>query len=409
MGYIKLFIMIRSKLKNGITLLFEERKSGSIVIALQVNVGSNNEDDSNKGISHFIEHMVFEGTKNRTPNEISNDIERLGGELNAYTSHDRTVFYTIVPKKYFDVGINVIADIIQNSDFNKKAIKKEKRVVIDEINLIHDDPKFYQFVFFLKHLYKKHPIMHPISGYKETINKLTRKGIINYYKKHYVPDNMIITVIGDVNDLEKKIKNKFENLKEGKIKRQLFFNEPLNERQETFTEERKISQSYLVFGYKVPYRTSKESYAVDIIRAVLAKGQSARLFNELRTKRGLCYIVGAHYESGLDYGYFSIFVGTDKKNIEIVVNIIKKEMKRLKKLNDKEIKEAKTFIEGSFVIENEDPKKLADNLLFWNQIDYKFKLDDYIKNIRKITREDIKNISNKYFGDNYLLTILKQV
>ena len=399
--------MIKSKLKNGIKVIVEKKKSESVVIELQVNVGANNENDSNRGISHLIEHMLFEGTKKRKAHEISNEIERLGGELNAFTSHDRTSYYVVVPRKNFDIGLEVISDIIQIHLFDEKSLEKEKKVIIDEINLIYDDPKYYQFVFFLKNLFKNHPIRHPISGYKETVSKLTRTNILDYYKKHYISGNMALCIVGNVKDEIKKANIKF-NVKQNRIKKALFFGEPLSTKQETITAERKIAQSYLAFGYKMPYRNSNESYVIDVIRAVLARGQSGRLFNELRVKRGLCYIVGAAYEAGLDYGYFIIYVGTDKKNINEVISIIKNEINALQNLKDSDINEAKTFIEGSFAIENEDSKKMSDNLVFWNMINDKFELRDYVNSIKKVSRKDILNVAQKYFNDKYLLTILKQ-
>lgn len=400
--------MQRKKLSNGIKVILEKRKSESIVMAIQVNTGANNEYDSNRGISHFTEHMLFEGTKKRTAYDISSSIEKVGGEINAFTSHDRTVYYSVIPKKHFCIALSILSDIIQNPKFDVKAIEKERKVIIDEVNLTLDDQKFYQFIFFLSHLYKKHPIRHPLYGYKETINSITKEDILDYYNKHYTANNIIIAIIGNIKDETKKINAAFSKLKAKKSERALFHDEPQTKQQETFTEKKDILHSYIGFGYKTPNRKHKDSYAIDIIQTILAKGQSSRLFNEIRTKRGLCYAVGSAMEAGLDYGYLMIYAGTDKKNIDMVVDIIKKEVKSLQNISNKEINEAKTLIEGSFIIENEDPKKLADTLIFWNSIDERFETKDYINKIKKVSRQDIIKAARKHLNENYLLTILSQ-
>ena len=400
--------MAKTFLKNGINVLLEKRDSNSAVIALQVNVGANNEDDSNRGVSHFIEHMLFEGTKKRTSHEIGNAIESIGGELNAFTSHDRTVYYAVVPKNHFETGLDVISDILLNPLFSQKSLEKERKVIIDEINLTQDDPKFYQYIFFLSNLFKKHPIRHPLYGYKDTISRMNRSQLVSYYNKYYVASNMSLVIIGNFDEDARLLENYFGGLKQGKLQKKLFLGEPASNKQETFIETKDMLQSYIALGYKIPFRRDKDSYVVDVIRAILSRGQSSRLFNELRTKRGLCYVVGGIAESGLDYGYFIIYVGTDKKNIEKVINIIKKELNYLQDIPEKEISDAKTYIEGSFMIENEDPKKRADALMFWNCIDENLKIDDYLKNIRKVTKQDVSRVAKKYLTDNYLLTTFRQ-
>ena len=400
--------MFKAKLKNGLSLLISKRKSGSVIVAAQVNVGANDEADDNRGISHFLEHMLFEGTKTRTSQEIANEIEKLGGELNAYTGHDRTVYYAVVPKKNFKTALEILSDIIKNPILDVKTIEKERKVILDEVNLTTDDPKFHQFVLFLKNLYKKHPIRHPLYGYKEIINKITRGDLMAYYNKFYVPNNISVAIVGDVKNEIKAAEQYFGRLKQKKLEKKLFLDEPAIRKPIMVEEQRKILQSYVVFGYKAPCRKDKDSYAFDVIRAVLAKGQSSRLFDELRTKRGLCYFVGGSYEAGLDYGYFAIYVGTDKKNINTVVNIIKKEIKSLLDVSKNDLDEAKTFIEGSFLIENENSRRLADTLLFLDYIDDKLDIKDYVKNIRNVTKEDIIKAAKSYFGKNYVLSIIKQ-
>ncbi|MFH1332062.1 MAG: pitrilysin family protein, partial [archaeon] len=154
--------MKKTTLSNGITLITEKRSTKSVTIQVTVKAGSNHENEKIAGISHFIEHMLFEGTKNRTAIELANEIESIGGEINAATSTERTLYYVTVLKKYFDKAVDVLADLIQNPLFEEKAIEKERNVVLDEVNLVMDDPKRYQWVLFQRTLYKKHPARNPI-------------------------------------------------------------------------------------------------------------------------------------------------------------------------------------------------------------------------------------------------------
>src|SRR3989338_4535568 len=157
--------MKKYKLKNGITLLYEKKPSKSAAVEIMVKVGSNYEDKRIRGISYFIEHMLFEGTKKRkTSLEISNEIEKLGGEMNAYTSNEVTAFFVKVLGKHFEKALDVLSDIIQNPLFDEKMVDKERKVLLKEINMVTDEPRFHQWILFTKTLFKKHPAKHPTYG-----------------------------------------------------------------------------------------------------------------------------------------------------------------------------------------------------------------------------------------------------
>src|SRR3989344_965125 len=248
--------MRKFKLSSGLNIMVEKRSSKSVVLAMQVNIGSIHESDNNRGISHFIEHMLFEGTKTRDAHDIANEIEKVGGEINAFTSHDRTLYYVIVPKKHFPQALSIISDIIQNPKFDPESIEKERKVILDEVNLTQDDPKFYQFVFFLRNLYKSSQLKHPLYGYKETITNISKEDIMQYYSRHYVLSNMALSIIGNVNIDEKMLENAFNNLNPDEQEKISWFQEPPSQSPEKFIESRSILQSYLVFGYKAPKRNS---------------------------------------------------------------------------------------------------------------------------------------------------------
>ena len=399
--------MEKHRLSNGITILHKKVPSKSVVIEVMVKVGSNNEPSNISGISHFIEHMLFEGTKKRpTSKDITNEIEKLGGEFNAYTTGDRTAYYVKVLSKHFDNALDVISDMVTGPSFNREVIEKEKKVILKEIHMVVDDPRFYQWVFFQKKLFKQHPAKNPTYGTISAVKNFRREDILGYYDKHYNSNNMIITVVGNVDDVSSKIENYFEKIAAGPIKRPFFY-EPLNNKKEKFVEKRKTLSAYMVLGYKIPPRLHNDVYILDVISAILGKGQSGWIFDEIRNKRGLAYEVGVKCESTFDHGFFAVHASINKEKIQLATDIILNEFKKLNEVKEKDIEEAKGFIEGNYVLETEDTFKLADELSFWEFIKDANLAEKYLDNIKKVTKEDIVRVAQKYLNENYTMVVIE--
>lgn len=392
-------------LNNGMTLILEKTESNSVTLSVCVKTGSNNEDNNLRGISHFLEHMIFEGTKNRTNIEIVKEIEGLGGEFNAFTSHETTFFYIKILSKYFDKALEIISDILKNSIFEEKIIEKERKVILEEMNLWKDDPKSYQWGLFEKALYKNHPSKYPVIGFKETLNNVKRKEIINYFNNYYVPNNICIVVTGNFDSLtEKKLKNEFNDLKPKKIETKIFLDEQQFENK--IEEKKHVSHSYYIIGFKTINVDNKDSYVLDLVSIILGYGQSSRLFNEIRTKRGLSYNTGATHDCNKTYGYFAAYVSAEHKNVKLCKELILKEFK-LKNLTEKEIEDAKKFLEGTILLRNEDTKELAVSLGHWEYYKNDAKeFYEYIKKIKKVSKNDILRVLKKYFTDKYTEVLL---
>ena len=192
-------------LNNNLTVIEKKKNTESVTIQISIKTGSNNEKNRIRGISHFLEHMIFEGTKKREARQIALEVESMGGEINAFTGNERTSFYVSVLNKYFDKGLDVLSDIIRNPIFRDKAIVKEKKIVMDEKKIAVDDPSSYQWLLFLKNLYKKHPTKWDCFGNLSTVNSFARDNVMKFYKNYYVPNNMAICMSGDL-DFEKTIK-----------------------------------------------------------------------------------------------------------------------------------------------------------------------------------------------------------
>jgi predicted Zn-dependent peptidase len=401
--------MKKYKLKNGTTIIFEKNRSKSVAIEVMFKVGSNNENKEISGISHFLEHMLFEGTKKRkNSREIANEIEKYGGQFNAYTSGDRTAFFIKIINKRFEKALDILSDMVSNSLFSKKTIEKEKKVILKEINMVTDDPRQHQWILFQKNLFERHPAKNPTYGTTQAVKNPNRNKIVGYYNKYYIPNNMVISVVGNINNAKNKIEKYFNNLKPKKLISRKKIKEPKQKRIKKFIEKRKICDSYMVLGYKSPKRTHKDSYIFDVINSILGRGQSGWIFDEIRNKHGLAYYTGVQNESKKDNGFFAVFAGLDKKNIEKAKEIILQQFRKLGNISKTELEDAKTYIEGSHALEMEDNFHAADNLAFWETIKNASLADKYIKNIKKVKINDIKRVARKYLNKYYNLVVIEQ-
>ena len=401
--------MKKYRLKNGITLIFEKKNSKSVAIEIMFKVGSNYESKKIAGISHFLEHMLFEGTKKRkTSREIANEIEKYGGEFNAYTTGDRTGFFIKIIGKRFETALDILSDMVSNPLFEKKIIEKEKQVVLKEINMVTDDSRLHQWILFQKNLFEKHPAKNPTYGTVESVKRFDKKSVAGYYSMHYVPNNMIISVVGNVDSVKGNVEKFFGHLKRKKWQRRPIVKESLQIKMKKFVEKKKTLNSYLVLGYKTVPRLHMDSYALEVVAAILGRGQSGWMFDEIRNKRGLAYQVGVHNEAEMDYGMFAVYTGLDKKNVEKAKDIIMQQFRRLEKADKNELYEAKTYIEGNYTLQIEDNYHHADNLAFWETIKDAKLAGSYLKNIKNVSISDIKKVAKKYFNDNYTMVVIEQ-
>ena len=401
--------MKKYALANGIKILFEKNNSKSVSVEVMFNVGSNYEPAKIAGISHYLEHMLFEGTKKRkNSTQIANEIEKYGAEFNAYTTGDRTAFFIKIINKRFGKALEILSDMIKNSVFDGKIMEKEKKVILKEINMVTDDPRQHQWIIFHKNLFQKHPARNPTYGSKETVKAIDRATLMNYFNKYYLPNNMIVSIVGNVGKAREQVSRYFSDMKPGKITQNNAIKEPKQNKPKKFVEKRKINNSYMVLGYKSASRLDYDSYILDVIYGILARGQSGWLFDEIRNKRGLAYQVGAMHETEKDHGYFAVYTGLDKSNIEKARKIILEQFKRLGKISRKELEEAKTYLEGNHALMIEDNFHLADNNAYWESIKDSSLAKNYIKNIKKVTADDIKRAAKKYFNDNYTLIVIEQ-
>ena len=380
----------RKVLENGMTILFEKRNLPVVSVAFAVRNGGINEHVAEKGISHFIEHMIYKGTSSRNAKKIAEEIEKKGGELNGFTAEEITAYWCKIPSKHLDLVLNVLSDIVKNPLFNEKELEKERKVIFEEIKLYHDNPHLHVFNEIQKSLYDG-TLGVDLIGTFETMASISRDKIVRKFKEIYQPNNMILCVVGDANfdELIKFVERNFKKGK-GKIPKQKF-----NLKNESQIEERGgIAQANLIFAYHVPLAHDKKSYAAQVLNCLMAGGLSSRLFSEIREKRNLAYAVKGEANINRDFAYNLVYVGTMKKNVEIVKKLILKEFEKVAKgLNEKEFKQVKEQLIGNHQISTEDSQMQMINLLSYEIDGSARNFYNFEKNISEVKLEDVKNLA----------------
>ncbi len=385
-------LFYRKILKNGMTVIFEKRNNPVISMAFAARCGGINESLSEKGISHFIEHLLYKGTKKRSAKKIAEEIEKNGGYLNGFTDESLTAYYCKIPSKHFALAFDVLCDMVKNPLFDEEEIQKEKQVIFEEIKMYQDNPSRYVIQEIHKFLYKK-PFGEPLIGTEKILTSLTRKKIIHRFQKIYQPNNLILCIVGDMNF--KKIVQLVEQnfgTKKGKVPKFKIVKKNASK-----TEKRKdIDQANLAFAYHVPTTRDKKNYAAFVLNTLMAGGLSSRLFQEIREKRNLAYAVKGESNISKDFAYNLIYVGTKKENVNSVKKIILEEFREVsQKLTEEELSSVKEQIIGNHQISIEDSQYQMANLLLYEINGNAKNLYDFEKNILNVNLEDVKELAKE--------------
>jgi len=269
--------------------------------------------------------------------------------------------------------------------------------------MVLDEARLYKWVLFQKTLFKKHPVRYPTYGTVRDVSNMTRAKLVDYYSEHYIPQNMIISVVGDVDNIKPKVECAFFSKSKkanpvGKI-----YEPPQNEVYSA-SETRETMSSYIVLGYPTCSRSHKDSYAIDILEAIYGRGQSGRMFEEIRNKEGLAYEVGIINDLQKDVGIFGVHASTDKRKVKQTEKIMLREF--FKPVTKKEVENAQSFIEGNYTIKNEGTHDHADELCFWENADRAEISQSYLTRIKKITFAEVLHVQKKYFTKNYTVAIV---
>ncbi|MDO8429900.1 MAG: pitrilysin family protein [bacterium] len=386
-------------LPNGLRILFVPQPQGmTATVLVLVEAGSEYETKKINGVSHFLEHMCFKGTKKR-PNAltISSEIESLGAANNAFTSHQMTGYYAKVqPAKFFE-ALDIIADIYVNPVFDEKEIEKEKGVIVEELNMYEDNPMRKVADLFSDLLYGDQPAGWDIGGTKETVRAMTKKDIVSYRKDHYVAKATAVVVAGPMNEQEvlSSIKKLFKDIPVSKK----FAKNPVKENQTkpaVLAHYKKSDQTHIILGFRSFSLFDKRRYALDVLEDVLGGGMSSRLFQRVREKLGAAYYVRAGSDLFTDHGFSAISAGLDNTRTIEVIGAILDELRKIcdKPVTEKELQKSKNHIIGNFLMGLESSDDLAN--FYGSQEIARQKIampKEMVKKIESVTAGEVQKVA----------------
>lgn len=401
----------KHRLENGLQIVHLPQKSSISYCGVAVNVGSRDEKENEQGMSHLIEHMLFKGTKKRTSNQIINRLETVGGELNAYTTKEETVIYAGFLKEYTKRAIELIADIVQNSIFPEKELKKEVIIVMDEIQSYNDSPSELIFDDFEELIFDKSQMAHNILGTKKHLKTYKQQDLLTFYQKHYTPDEMVFFSTGETDF--KKIVNWCEQSfiaekKDVSFKRTL----PQAQISNHKSVKKKTNQVHCMIGAGAYNYGHKDRLALYLLNNILGgPGLNSLLNLSLREKHGLVYSVESVYQPFTDSGWWAVYYGADPENAEKCDKLIRKELKNLRenKISDKKLGQYKVQLMGQMAIsfENKEHTALSLGKSILRSGNFN-SLEEIQEKISKITSEQILKVANEIF-DEKKLNVLKYV
>mgnify|MGYP001179516715 CR=1 FL=1 len=343
----------RYELNNGIQIVTEKIPHfRSVSIGMWFKVGSVDENEKENGLSHFIEHMLFKGTINRTAKEIAETMDAVGGQLNAFTAKECTCFYCKVIDEHLDLALDLLSDMILNSTFDDTELQKEKGVVLEEIYMYEDSPEDLVYDLVSSTYFGSHRLGQPILGTIENLNRFTRDEVLAFFNRFYTPNNMVISVAGnfDENNLISLIEKYFGQWDKSYIERQQHSSGKSNKR---FAFKKKdIEQAHLCIAGPGVQLGDDNVYPVLVFNNLFGGGMSSRLFQEIREERGLAYSVFSYPSSYLSGGLFTIYAGTKPEQITTVASLIKEEIGKIKSrgVSKEEFQKAKEQLKGNYIL-----------------------------------------------------------
>jgi len=400
-------------LDNGIRVVMEEIpfvKSASL--GIWVEVGSRDESDAEAGLSHFIEHMFFKGTARRSAQQIAQEMDGLGGELNAFTSRETTVFYAKIVDEHLPQAVDLLADLFRHSRFSPVEIEREKKVVLEEIKMVEDDPEDLVHDLHTANVWRGNPIGRPILGEVKIIRAISHRTILDYLSRKYLPERIVISVAGRFNRpaLIKQLNRAFRTFGRG-------FDRGSSERPPSpvadgrlVIRRKKLEQTHLCLGLPGLPLTHRDRYGIYALNTLLGGGMSSRLFQEVREKRGLVYSIYSHFAGFKDAGMLTVYAASSPKVVRQVLSVTIRELRRLRErgIRSDELRRAVDQMKGGTLLSlestNSRMSRLAKDEIFFGRF---FSLDETLGEINKVSKRQVQRLSDLLLDPRKLsLTVL---
>ncbi len=401
----------RQKLPNGLTVITEQMhhiRSASIGVWLQT--GSRDEDAEWNGISHFIEHMVFKGTKHRTAEEIARQVDSIGGNLDAFTAKECICFNVKVLDEHVPTALDILSDLVLHPNFDPADIARERGVILEEIKMDEDNPDYLVHEIFTQNFFKDHPLGKPILGTKETVKRFERKPVVEAYGHRFAPGNIIVSAAGnlDHDKFVELVTAQFEHMKP--MKNGFHSTAPKTFSRITLRNKKALEQVQLCLG--VPWHSiaHEKRHAGYILNTLLGGGMSSRLFQNIRERQGLAYSIYSDLNPYRDTGCLAVYAGTSLASASKVVQSVISEFRSLKTtpVPEEELRRSKAQLKGSLMLSLESSSARMANLARQEMyFDRFYDLDELIARIEAVTAEDLTELANEFFQtDAVAVTVL---
>ena len=391
----------RAKLPNGIRIVTEVMPYvRSVSLGVWIGSGSRVEVGPENGLSHFIEHMVFKGTTNRSSEDIARSVDSVGGGLDAFTSKELVSFNTKVMDEHLPIALDVLSDLVLNPVFRSEDIEKEKSVILEEIKMEADQPEFVLHETFISNFWKNHGLGKPILGTKETVKKFEHDMLFDFYSRVYAPRNILITAAGnlDHDEMVRMIRQKFSGLEDRA-------DVPVDSVPSTHAplilkKKESLEQIHIALGVPA-YRLAHEArFPLYLLNTVAGGGMSSRLFQNIREKQGLAYAVYSELNLFSDTGCFTVYAGTGVETAKQVIESIITELRKLKEelIGEDELQRAKDHMKGSLMLSLESTSSRMSNLarqeLYFDRF---MSLDEMLESIESVTRDEVQSVAQNFF------------
>lgn len=398
-------------LSNGVRIVAEPiPHAHSAVIGIWLKTGSRNERDINRGVSHFIEHLLFKGTSSRTAKIIAEELEALGGTLNAFTAKEQTCIYAKVLGEHLPIAIDLLSDMFFNSLFAEEDIEKERNVILEEIKMYEDTPDELIHDLFAANVWQLHSLGYPVLGTIASVARMDREIIMDYFKNYYIPQNTVIAVAGNIDceqvfaDLEKV----FGSWRPNKV--DMDNAEPPKPTSGTAYHLKNTEQVHLCLGTPSLPQDDERIYTMFILNNIIGGGLSSRLFQGIREERGLVYSIYSYHSSYVDAGLFSIYAGTGYLNATEVIKLILKELRKIKDagITPEELTRTQAQIKGNILLSMESVSnrmsRLGRSEICYNRV---ITGEEIIAGVNKVTLPEVAALAEELFaGTNFSLTAI---
>lgn len=400
------------RLENGIPLVVERiRNVRSVALGIWVKVGSRYEPPQKNGISHFLEHMFFKGTKRRSARDIAVDIDSLGGDLNAFTTRETTTFYVKVLDEYLERGIDLLSDIFLHSTFPPSDIEKEKNIIKEEIKMVEDTPDDYIHDLFSQSVWGQEGVGQAVLGKRETIKTFTADDLSGHVKKYYGTKDTVIACAGNIEPerLVGSLNHILGNLRRGSESKQ---GKPVSFEPAVSVYQKDLSEAHMCLGTEGLPQGSADRYALYLLNTILGSGVSSRLFQNVREERGLAYSIYSFIASYIDTGMWGVYAGTAKKRLTEVIELVVSEMKGLKDtITADEVKRSKDQLKGNLILglesTNSRMQSIARQEIYHERY---FSPQELMKEIDAVQIRQVKDLAARLVRDGAIaLTVLGPV